>query len=201
MVGRLLDEIRAAGGLDRTLVVVTADHGESLGEHGEATHGVFVYDVTMRVPAFLWAGPGIGGRQYDDVARLIDLAPTVLDLVGVTVPQAFEGRSLLPALNGGGAERPAAYVEAMDAQLTRNWAPLTGLVAGPFKLIDLPLAELYDLAADPGETTNLFAQNPERARALGAAPRPPRADGGARLGGGTVALDADARQRSRRSAT
>ena len=95
--------------------MVTADHGESLGEHGEATHGVFVYDVTMRVPAFLWAGPGIGRRQCDDVARLIDLAPTVLDLVGVPVPPAFEGRSLLPALNGRGAGgRPP---------MSRRWTP------------------------------------------------------------------------------
>ena len=65
MVGTLLDRLTAAGQLDRTLIVFTADHGESLGEHGEATHGVFVYDVTMVAPAFIWAGIRIGGRAYD----------------------------------------------------------------------------------------------------------------------------------------
>jgi arylsulfatase A-like enzyme/Tfp pilus assembly protein PilF len=196
MVGRLLDDLRAAGLLDRTLIVLTADHGESLGEHGETTHGVFVYDVTMRVPALLWAGSRIGSGAYGGVARIIDLAPTVLELVGVAVPSTFEGRSLLPWLKDPVTEPVSAYLEAMDAQLTRNWAPLTGLVAGPFKLIDLPVPELYDLAADPGEATNLFARNPERARALEALLRDRVAQLAAR--GSTeerIALDADARQR------
>ena len=195
MVGRLLDDLRAAGLLDRTLIVVTADHGESLGEHGETTHGVFVYDVTMRVPVVLWAGSRVGGA-HDGLARVIDLAPTVLDLAGVAVPSTFEGRSLLPALKDPGAEQVPAYLEAMDAQLTRNWAPLTGLVAGTFKLIDLPVPELYDLAADPGETTNLFARNPERARALEALLRDHVAQLAARGSAEErIALDADARRR------
>src|SRR6185295_2056262 len=82
-------------------------------------------------------------------------------------PPAFEGRSLLPAVNGGDVERPAAYIEAMDANLTRNWAPLTGVVSGRYKLIDLPVPELYDLASNPRETTNLFSREAERARTLG----------------------------------
>ena len=196
MVGRLLDDLRGAGLLDRTLIVVTADHGESLGEHGETTHGVFVYDVTMKVPAVLWAGSRIGGGALDSVARVIDLAPTVLDLVGVAVPSTFEGRSLVPALKDPGTEQVPAYLEAMDAQLTRNWAPLTGLVAGAFKLIDLPVPELYDLAADPGETTNLFARNPERARALESRLRDHVAQLAARGSAEErIALDADARRR------
>ncbi len=166
MVGRFLKTLDAAGQLDRTLIAFTSDHGESLGEHGEATHGVFTYDVTMKVPSFLWAGTRLPARAYDRLARSIDLAPTVLDLLGVAAPPAFEGRSLLPALNRGGDDPPAAYIEAMDANLTRNWAPLTGLVAGPYKLIDLPIPELYDLAADPHEQTNLFTRDAERARTL-----------------------------------
>jgi arylsulfatase A-like enzyme/Tfp pilus assembly protein PilF len=168
MVGRLLANLKPAGQLDRTLVMVAADHGESLGEHGERTHGVFTYDVTMRVPWIIWAGARIAPRAYDGLARLIDVAPTALDLVGVAPPPSFEGRSALPALNGREAPPSTAYIEAMDANLTRNWAPLTGVVAGHDKLIELPIPELYDLAADPHETTNLFARQGERVRRLGA---------------------------------
>jgi arylsulfatase A-like enzyme/Tfp pilus assembly protein PilF len=196
MVARLVEALRGAGQLDRTLVVAAADHGESLGEHGEQTHGVFVYDATMRVPAFLWAGSRIGTRAYEGVAGLIDLAPTMLDLIGVAAPASFEGRSLLAAVNAPRVDRPPAYLEAMDANLTRNWAPLSALVAGGYKLIDLPVAELYDLAADPGETSNLFLQNPDRARTLEALLRDRIAQFSAR--GSTparITLDADARQR------
>ncbi|HEY2149451.1 MAG TPA: sulfatase-like hydrolase/transferase, partial [Vicinamibacterales bacterium] len=197
MIGRLLDDLRAAGQLDRTLVMIVADHGESLGEHGERTHGVFVYDVTMRVPWIIW-GPGLGaaGSADDALVRLIDLAPSVLDLVGVAAPAGFEGRSILPAIASGADETSAAYIEAMDANLTRNWAPLTGLVTREFKLIDLPIPELYDLAADPHETTNLFTRDPARARTLDARLRDVTAGFQSR---GSAAekttLNADARQR------
>jgi arylsulfatase A-like enzyme/tetratricopeptide (TPR) repeat protein len=165
VIGRLLDDLRAAGRLDRTLVVVAADHGESLGEHGERTHGVFVYDVTMRVPLIVWAGARVTPGASDALARLIDLAPTALDVLGVQKPASFEGRSLI-ASTGDAAAASTAYVEAMDASLTRGWAPLTGLVAGDYKLIELPIPEIYNLRSDPGETTNLFARDAERARML-----------------------------------
>jgi choline-sulfatase len=166
MVGKLLADLRAAGQLDHTLVMVAADHGESLGEHGERTHGVFVYDVTMRVPWIVWAGARVPSGASDALVRLIDLAPTVLDLIGVGAPPEFEGRSILPAVNKPRDEPAPAYLEAMDANLTRNWAPLTGVVTRDYKLIDLPTPELYDLRADPHETTNLFARDAERARTL-----------------------------------
>ena len=196
MVGVLLKNLAAAGQLERTLIAFTADHGESLGEHGEATHGVFTYDVTMKVPSLLWAGSRLPVRAYDGLARLIDLAPTILDLIGISAPSAFEGTTLLPAINNRVDDRPAAYIEAMDANLTRNWAPLTGLVAGGYKLIDLPTPELYDLTADPHEQTNLFARDGERARTLEALLRDRLAQFAAR-GSHTERseLNADARQR------
>src|SRR5262245_53817965 len=166
-IGSLISDLRTAGQLDRTLVVVAADHGESLDEHGERTHGVFVYEATQRVPWILWvAGSRIGRGASDAVVRLIDLAPTVLDLLGITSPPEFEGRSIVPVVTGVDTTPRVAYVEAMDANLTRNWAPLTGIVSEGRKLIDLPLPELYDLTADPRETTNLFAREPDRARSL-----------------------------------
>jgi len=195
-LGRFLADLRAAGQLDRTLIVVAADHGESLGEHGERTHGVFVYDATVRVPWIVWAGPRIRPRAYDRLVRLIDLAPTVLELAGVPIPQSFEGRSMLGAMASKEAPPTSAYLEAMDANVTRNWAPLTAIVADNHKLIDLPTAELYDLSSDPHETTNLFARDSERARVLGSLMREMTSGFAAR---GSAAerttLSAEARQR------
>jgi len=193
MVGRLLDDLRAAGQLDRTIVTVAADHGESLGEHGERTHGVFVYESTIRVPWIVRlpaAGPR--GRASDALVRLIDLAPTVLDLAGFAAPSSFEGRSA-----AAGAPASSAYIEAMDANLTRNWAPLTGIVTTDRKLIDLPIAELYDVAGDPREATNLFTREPERARTLASLLRTAIDGFGARGAAAAekTTLSADARQR------
>ncbi len=209
MVGRLLDDLRAAGQLERTLVMVAADHGESLGEHGERTHGVFVYDATMRVPWIISQGSGLRvqgsgpGAAFDGLVRLIDLSPTVLDLVGVAAPAAFEGRSVVPAVNSASTvllnpdtTDKTAYLEAMDANLTRNWAPLTAVATRDYKLIDLPNAELYDLKADPNETTNLFSRDAERARTLESLLRGMTTSFQARGSSGEkTTLSADARQR------
>ena len=93
---RFLDRLRAAHALERTLVVIASDHGESLGEHGERTHGLFAYDATLRVPLILWAPPADSAGVIDDTRRLVDVTPTVLDLVGVAAPAALDGRSLRP---------------------------------------------------------------------------------------------------------
>ena len=208
MIGRLLDGLRAAGQLEHTLVVVAADHGESLGEHGERTHGVFVYDATMRVP-WIISGSWLKGEASDDrLVRLIDLAPTVLDLVGVASRPEFEGLTIASAVqpkpdpagatraaSAGGSDR-VAYLEAMDANLTRNWAPLSAVATRNDKLIDLPNAELYDFATDPHETANLFSRNAERARTLEALLHGMTKSFEARGSAGEkTALSADARQR------
>jgi arylsulfatase A-like enzyme/Tfp pilus assembly protein PilF len=166
MIGRLIEDLDTADQLNRTLMIVVADHGESLGDHGERSHGVFAYDATLRVPWIAWAGARFGGQTWDGVSRLIDVAPTVLDLIGLPSPSAFEGRSLVAAIAARETAGPPAYFEAMDANLTRNWAPLTGVISGHEKLIDLPIPELYDLDSDPHETTNLVATAGERARTL-----------------------------------
>jgi Tfp pilus assembly protein PilF len=127
---------------------------------------------------------------------LIDLAPTVLDLVSVPAPATVEGRSIVAVVNGAAQETAAAYVEAMDANLTRNWAPLTGLVTRTHKLIELPVPELYDLVADPHENANVFTREPDRARTLGALLRGVTADMAARGSSAEkTTLSADARQR------
>jgi arylsulfatase A-like enzyme/Flp pilus assembly protein TadD len=166
----LLDRLRGENQLTNTLVVVASDHGESLGEHGERTHGLFAYDATLRVPLIVWAPARLGPTVVAATARLVDVMPTILDLVGVAQPDGLDGRSLRPSVNGGDVrEDTGCYFEALNANLTRNWAPLRGVVQGGLKLIDLPQPELYDLAVDPAEQRNLYAAQRERARPLEAA--------------------------------
>src|SRR2546423_4223985 len=196
VLGKFIADLDAAHQLDSTLIVIAGDHGESLGEHGERSHGVFAYDATLRVPWIIWARDRIAPQAWGRVARLIDLAPTTLDLVGVAAPAQFDGRSIVTAIGSRDATAPPAYFEAMDANLTRNWAPLTGIVNGDAKLIDLPVPELYDLRRDPQEATNLFAREGERARTLTALLRSTTAAFGAAGADAQPAmLTADARQR------
>jgi len=166
-LGAFLDRMRRAGALAHTLVVIAADHGESLGEHGERTHGLFAYDATLRVPAMMWAPASIEPGVFARPARLVDLTPTMLDVLGVPALADTDGRTLRPFINGERTyEEAPSYFEAMNANLTRGWAPLTGIVFGGFKLIDLPISELYDVTSDPDEQHNLYARQRDRARDL-----------------------------------
>jgi len=166
-LGPFIGRLRAVHALDNTLLVITSDHGESLGEHGERTHGLFAYDATLRVPLVMWAPGHIRSGAFDETMRLVDIAPTVLDLLGLPPFANVDGRSVRPFVSGERPfDHPGSYFEALNANLTRNWAPLTGLVRQRLKVIDLPIPELYDLSADPGEQHNLYASQRERARDL-----------------------------------
>lgn len=147
-----------------TLIAVTADHGEALGEHGEKTHGLFAYETTLKIPLVLW-GPGVASGRDDRSARHVDLVPTVLQGLGVAPAKAdaeLPGRSLLQPAEAG----TASYFEALSATLNRGWAPLRGVLQDGGKVIALPLPELYDLPSDPGETRNRIDDQRRRARAL-----------------------------------
>ncbi|HEY7575711.1 MAG TPA: sulfatase-like hydrolase/transferase [Thermoanaerobaculia bacterium] len=148
----LLDAARGAA--RKPFLIVTADHGEALGDHGEITHGLFAYEATLRVPLLLWC-PGLvaPGRDTGGASH-VDLLPTVLAAVGAPAPAGLLGVSLLP---GGPKQRGATYFEALSASLNRGWAPLTGILAGRRKYIDLPIPEVYDIAADPEEKANTAA--------------------------------------------
>ncbi|HUR21076.1 MAG TPA: sulfatase, partial [Vicinamibacterales bacterium] len=172
----------------RTTVIVTADHGESLGEHGEETHGMFAYEATLHVPLIIaTVGPahlrqGYGGQAdgaaqatpygstkgltIQTPARHIDIAPTVLDIVSGPLDTTWLGSSLRPVISAGDAADRPSYFESMTYNLVRGWAPLRGVLAGRDKYVDLPVPELYDLAADPKETRNLASGTRDRLQVL-----------------------------------
>ncbi len=176
-LGRLLDAARESG--RPTLVIVTGDHGEGLGDHGEMTHGLFAYESTLRMPLIVaqidrstppWAGtigqpvPSAGPHVSQVPVRHVDIVPTILDALRLALPKGLPGRSLLePAVPDAQA---SSYFEAMSASFNRGWAPITGVLAGREKYLDLPLPERYDLAQDPGEQTNLAGRDGARERAL-----------------------------------
>ncbi|HEX4822815.1 MAG TPA: sulfatase-like hydrolase/transferase [Candidatus Polarisedimenticolaceae bacterium] len=156
-LGRVFEMLRSGGLMDRTIIAITADHGESLGEHGEDTHGLFVYDSTLHVPLILRAAGRIkAGTRYPGLVSGVDLTPTLLDLLGAPPIPAAEGRSVAPALGGGRMdERAPVYAESLYGERAYGWAPLHALRSAREKYIDAPEAERYDLARDPAESTNL----------------------------------------------
>ena len=146
----------------QAVVVMTSDHGEALGDHGELTHGLFAYESTLKVPLVL-AGPGVQTGRDARPARHVDIFPTVLQAVGAQAPKASRpGRSLLAPWK----DEPVTYFEALSTNLNRGWAPLRGVLRQGRKLIALPLPELYDLPKDPGEKKNLVDDDRPTARAL-----------------------------------
>ena len=160
-IGRLRRELEALGRLEHTIVIVTADHGESLGEHGEPTHGVFLYQATVHVPLLIVApGRWQGGGRVKALASLIDVVPTVLELAAQTAPKGLDGRSLVSAAMGKAAEARWLPLESEFGYDSYGWAPLAGLTDGALKWIDAPEQELYDLGTDPAEQRNLAGSRP-----------------------------------------
>ncbi len=163
--GRLVAELDALGLRDHTVVIVTGDHGEGLGDHGEITHAMLTYDSTMRVPLLMQVpGASATGGIVDQPVGLVDLFATTLDLAGLTIPRESEGRSLVPLLRAGDTgdigdpwRSPPLYFESEAGANGFGWARLVGIRSGRFKYIRGVREELYDVASDPGERTNLVA--------------------------------------------
>jgi arylsulfatase A-like enzyme/Tfp pilus assembly protein PilF len=171
-LGPLFDRIAT---LSRpTLVIVTSDHGEGLGEHGEQTHGMFAYESTLHVPLIIARIDPKGstppkGTVIDAPVEHIDIAPTILETAGVPADRSLPGVSLSQIMRTGRSVDRTGYFEALSFTLTRGWAPLRGVIGGRHKFINLPIPELYDLSADPKEERNLAGADPGRMEALRAA--------------------------------
>lgn len=199
-VERLLGALDALGLRQNTLIVYLSDHGEALGDHGESTHGIFLYGATLDVPMILAppAGAGLGsaslalaGRRVRGLARLIDVTPTVLDLVGLPVPDALDGGSLLPLVaheaalaadrvdspakrtEGIGVEPealvgPVSYAETYYPRFHYGWSELVVVETGRWRFVRAPRPELYDLQADPKELHDVSFRYPRIVATLAA---------------------------------
>jgi len=164
LVGRLLERLAGDGRLERTLVVAVGDHGESLGEHGEQTHGFFIYDATVRIPLIV-AGPGVPPRAVSDQVRIVDVMPTVLELLGVGASPTVQGRSLV-ALGRGEHLGLLALSETWYPRYHYGWSELRAARDGRYKFIEAPRRELYDVRADPGETMDVSGRDPAQTDAF-----------------------------------
>jgi len=153
-LGKLLDQMEESGLSDSTLIIFTGDHGESLGQHGEKTHGFFAYNSSLWIPLIISHPTAVPGRAGDYVSH-IDIFPTVCDVLGIEKPSFLQGRSLLPALKGMKLREKPIYFESLYPYYSRGWAPLKGFIHEKKKFISSPLPELYDLEQDFDELGNL----------------------------------------------
>ena len=158
VVGELFDFLRETGIADRSLLVAASDHGEGLGEHGEDEHGFFVYESTVRVPLIMRAPVVFPVKRVGELVGLVDVAPTILDALGIPAPSEIQGRSLLPLLLGERREgADTAYAETFYPRLHYGWSDLRAFYREDWKYVDAQRPELYRLSEDPGESMNLAA--------------------------------------------
>jgi arylsulfatase A-like enzyme/Flp pilus assembly protein TadD len=153
-LGKLFSFLKEKRLEDKTLVIFTADHGESLGEHGEMTHGYFAYNATISVPLIIFF-PGVKPAQTTQNVSHIDIFPTVCEILGIEKPSFLQGISLLPLMQGRSLPDRGIYFESLTAFCSRGWAPLRGFIEGNKKFVDSPIPELYDLEKDFHELSNL----------------------------------------------
>jgi arylsulfatase A-like enzyme/Tfp pilus assembly protein PilF len=163
-VGRLLDGLDQLALASRTFIIAVGDHGESLGEHGEATHGIFLYDATLHVPLIV-AGPDVPrGKVIGDQVRSIDLHPTAMEFLHLPSSPEAQGVSLWPLMQQGTHVRSDySYGETLYPRTYMGWSELRAMRTEAWKFILAPHPELYDLHRDPGELQNLIAQHPAEA--------------------------------------
>jgi len=153
-LGRLFDFLEEKGFLENTAVILTSDHGEGLGDHGEQTHSYFAYNTTIHVPLILYI-PGYAPKQYQTNVSHVDIFPTICSLIGQKTPKNVQGKSLLELIERNQSEDRQIYFESMTPYLNRGWAPLKGFIKGNLKYIHQPIEEVYDLGKDFQENSNL----------------------------------------------
>ncbi|MCI0444757.1 sulfatase-like hydrolase/transferase, partial [bacterium] len=158
----LLDELQLK---EKTIVVMTGDHGEGLGEHKEQTHSIFIYNATQHVPLMIKL-PEVKPKWIKGVVSLVDILPTVLEWLGVQPDQNIQGRSLIPLIQGKDHSSRVAYSESIFPELHYGFSPLKGISTDQYKFIDAPNPELYDRVNDRAELKNLIKEKPEIRKAL-----------------------------------
>lgn len=163
IIGRLLEHLRAKDLYDPATIVLFADHGEGLGDHGEDEHGMFLYRETIQIPLVVKLPHARGaGRRVNDPVQQIDLLPTILDLAGLEAPDGLRGRSLRAVLEDTGTLPEAGmYAETLSPRYHFGWSELYALGDSRYRLIRAPRDELFDIVQDPGETTSIAGERPQ----------------------------------------
>ena len=156
-IGKIVDRLREYNLLQHTLIILAGDHGEAFGEKQEKGHGVFVYESTMRVPLIFFSEQSLPkGKVVNSRVRLIDLMPSILDMLDVPQPEDIQGTSLLPYIEGKKKDDLSTYIESYYPRENYGWSELVGLIDGNWKYIKAPKEELYNLVQDPQEEENLI---------------------------------------------
>jgi arylsulfatase A-like enzyme/Flp pilus assembly protein TadD len=164
-LGKFFDFLKREGLWDNTIIIACGDHGESFGEHREQGHGFFIYESTVHVPLIVRAPRPFPVQRVGRIVQLVDVAPTILDMLQVTPPAAVQGRSLFGLMLGRSEKGfDSAYCETYYPRLHFGWSELSALYSGKWKFIKAPRSELYDLAADPDEALNLERRQSVTAR-------------------------------------
>ncbi|MEA1929200.1 MAG: sulfatase, partial [Candidatus Auribacterota bacterium] len=163
-IGRLIDFLKERG-LDReTMIIALGDHGEGLGEHGEDEHGLLLHNPVTRIPLIIlpyeWS-EFTGGENIETLISTVDLSPTIMEIFGWEPPSGISGRSFAGTLKGEIKQNREVYLETEFPFTEYGWSPLAGLISGDYKYVLAPREELYDLAHDPGELTNLAQSRPD----------------------------------------
>jgi len=154
MLGRLFSYLEENNLFKETLVIFTGDHGESLGQHGEETHGFFAYNTTIWIPLIV-VSPGLEKRRVEHYVSHIDIFPMVCEILNLEKPPFLQGVSLVPALMGKKASKNPIYFESLHPYYSKGWAPLRGYISNKEKYIQSPIPEFYDLTEDFDELKNL----------------------------------------------
>jgi len=201
-LGAVIQRLKDLGVYDRTLIVVTADHGEGRGDHHEETHSLLTYQTTLHVPLILHVPGRSGGHRITERVGTVDVLPTVLDLLKLEAPAEVQGRTLVPLLRGKGADlsnRQPYYAETLTPRLSHAWGELRVLYGGQYKYIHGPRPELFDLESDPEEIHDLIADRPAVHTRMHEALRVFLAENASDTAGGAI-LDADDETRQRLAA-
>lgn len=166
-IGQVIEKLKSLGLYDSTLLIITGDHGEGLGEHGEKGHGYYVYQESIHVPLIVKLAGRNNAKTVKDIAGIVDITPTVCSLLGLDIPKSIEGKDLSAYLFGNAAENQERFIYTESLLATKYKAsPILAVVGNRFKYIQKSRPELYDLADDPYERRNIVDEQRQRARIM-----------------------------------